>query len=67
VADDGPGIPAGQLDLVLARGARLDVSVAGHGIGLAIVREMVEDVYRGTLSFDSGADGTRARVEIDAA
>lgn len=66
VADDGPGIPAGQVDLLLRRGARVDESVEGHGIGLAIVREMVEDVYGGRLSFEVDG-GTRARVEIDAA
>ncbi|MEQ8233819.1 MAG: ATP-binding protein, partial [Gammaproteobacteria bacterium] len=45
VRDDGPGIPAGNLEHILQRGARLDESVEGHGIGLAVVREMVEDVY----------------------
>lgn len=66
VIDDGPGIPAGRLDAVLQRGARLDESVAGHGIGLAIVRDMVEEVYQGRLTFESAAGGTRVRVEFDA-
>jgi two-component system, OmpR family, sensor histidine kinase PhoQ len=65
VTDDGPGIPNGQMKVLLQRGAKLDHSVEGHGIGLAIVREMVEDVYRGRLSFKTSDAGTLARVEID--
>jgi two-component system, OmpR family, sensor histidine kinase PhoQ len=65
VADDGPGIPDDQLEVLLQRGAKLDHSVEGHGIGLAIVREMVEDVYRGHLGFETSNEGTMARVEID--
>jgi two-component system sensor histidine kinase PhoQ len=65
VSDDGPGIPEAQLGQLMQRGTRLDQSVEGHGIGLAIVRDMVEDVYRGRLSFESSAAGTRAHVEID--
>ena len=65
VIDDGPGFPDGQLDRLLQRGAKLDHSVEGHGIGLAIVREMVEDVYRGRLSFDTSGSGTSAIVEVD--
>ncbi|MEQ8496772.1 MAG: ATP-binding protein, partial [Gammaproteobacteria bacterium] len=65
VRDDGPGIPAGNLEHILQRGARLDESVEGHGIGLAVVREMVEDVYGGTFVLDSSKRGTEARVRIE--
>ncbi len=65
VIDDGPGIPVGRLDAVLQRGARLDQAVAGHGIGLAIVRDMVEEVYHGRLTFDSSNAGTRARIDFE--
>lgn len=65
IVDDGPGIPEGQLELLVERGTRLDQSVEGHGIGLAIVRDMVEDIYHGRLSFESSGEGTRARVEIE--
>ncbi len=65
VSDDGPGFPDGQLERLLQRGAKLDHSVEGHGIGLAIVCEMVEDVYRGRLSFDRSASCTSAIVEVD--
>jgi C4-dicarboxylate-specific signal transduction histidine kinase len=39
VEDDGPGIPPEQAPLLLGRGQRADPSVAGHGIGLAVVRD----------------------------
>ncbi len=64
VRDDGPGIPAGQLEHILQRGARLDESVEGQGIGLAVVREMVENVYGGRFVLRSTADGTEACVSI---
>lgn len=50
VADDGPGVAAGALDRLAERGTRLDESRDGHGLGLAIVREIV-DLYGGHLAF----------------
>ncbi len=50
VEDDGPGCPPelrAQLD---QRGHRLDEATAGHGLGLAIVRDIVE-YYQGSLVF----------------
>ena len=51
VEDDGPGIPSEQLERVLQRGVRGDERVQGHGIGLAIVEDIVR-AYRGTLQVD---------------
>ncbi|MCC5793220.1 MAG: hypothetical protein JJT85_00610 [Chromatiales bacterium] len=68
VADDGPGIPGSQRDRVLVRGVRIDQSgvPAGHGIGLAVVREIV-DLYQGELAIGrSPAGGTSITVEIPA-
>ncbi|MBE2294719.1 MAG: hypothetical protein IAF00_07200 [Phycisphaerales bacterium] len=57
VEDDGPGIPADQAPLLLDRGQRADPSVAGHGIGLAVVRDLVEEVYYGQLNISRGRLG----------
>ena len=49
VEDDGPGIPIDAADALLERGTRLDESTPGHGIGLAVVKDIAES-YGGTLS-----------------
>jgi len=65
VEDDGPGIPAEQAPLLLNRGQRADPMVAGHGIGLAVVRNLVEEVYYGRLEISYGAlGGTRVRASL---
>ncbi|MFK8015329.1 MAG: ATP-binding protein [Gammaproteobacteria bacterium] len=56
VDDDGPGIAPDQRERVLARGARADESVSGQGIGLAVVRELVE-VSGGELTLSDGSLG----------
>ena len=48
VADDGPGIPDDAADSLLQRGTRLDENTPGHGIGLAVVKELAES-YGGAL------------------
>lgn len=65
IEDDGPGIPAAKLHSVLYRGIRTDPSIAGHGIGLAVVKEIVEEIYGGKLEFERGSlGGTRVRVQF---
>ncbi|MCP5143627.1 MAG: hypothetical protein H6978_02270 [Gammaproteobacteria bacterium] len=64
VRDDGPGIPADAIDAVLERGTRADQRAPGHGIGLAVVRELVENVYRGQLRIDSSPAGTTVKISI---
>ena len=49
VMDDGPGIPPQQVDRLLQRGVRADQTMAGHGIGLSIVRNIVQ-AYQGELN-----------------
>lgn len=49
VEDDGPGIPPEKVEHLLQRGVRGDERVQGHGIGLAIVQDIVKG-YRGTLT-----------------
>jgi signal transduction histidine kinase len=54
--DDGPGLDHGQLQQLNRRGQRLDESVAGHGLGLGICRDIL-DYYHGSLSFSGSALG----------
>ncbi len=42
VEDDGPGVPTELASLATSRGMRLDENQPGHGIGLAVVRDIVE-------------------------
>lgn len=48
VEDDGEGVAAGQRQTIFDRGVRGDEFVPGHGIGLAIVREIVA-AYNGDI------------------
>lgn len=64
VDDDGPGIEAGRRDEVLSRGTRLDEQVAGHGLGLGIVRDIV-DAWGGHLELtDSELGGLCVRIQL---
>ncbi len=51
VKDDGPGIAPHEIARILERGVRADQSIPGHGIGLAIVRDIIQ-VYGGDLSIE---------------
>ncbi|UCG71565.1 MAG: hypothetical protein JSV45_09870 [Chromatiales bacterium] len=63
VEDDGPGIPDDLREAVLQRGMRADSRVPGTGIGLAVVRETVEEIYGGSVQIDVGdLGGTRVRL-----
>ncbi|KAA0945573.1 sensor histidine kinase [Pseudomonas sp. ANT_H14] len=64
VEDDGPGIPEAQRDQVFSRGTRLDEQTAGHGLGLGIVRDIVE-VWDGTLQLqESALGGLKVVIEL---
>jgi two-component system, OmpR family, sensor histidine kinase PhoQ len=62
VEDDGPGVPAQDRERVLERGARADEHTPGHGLGLAMVLDMV-DMYGGRLEIAESRLGG-ARVEL---
>ncbi|CAN5590296.1 ATP-binding protein [soil metagenome] len=63
VDDDGPGIPPERIAHVLQRGVRGDERVQGHGIGLAIVQDIVHG-YRGELQVAASQELGGARFEV---
>jgi signal transduction histidine kinase len=64
VDDDGPGIPEEKRVHVLERGSRLDEQVNGHGLGLGIVRDIV-DAWGGTIALqESPQGGLRVSIEL---
>jgi len=56
IADDGPGVARSKIDDILKRGVRADESIAGHGIGLSIVQNIV-DAYHGSLNITKSRSG----------
>lgn len=56
VQDDGPGIPEEERGQVLGRGTRLDEQITGHGLGLGIVRDIV-DAWGGHMQLETGSLG----------
>lgn len=64
VDDDGPGIPEEKRVHVLERGSRLDEQVNGHGLGLGIVRDIV-DAWGGTIALQENPQGgLRVSIEL---
>jgi signal transduction histidine kinase len=67
VEDDGPGISDEDAGKVLRRGVRLDEKTPGSGLGLDIVKELV-DVYGGSLQLKrSVLGGVLAELRLPAA
>jgi two-component system sensor histidine kinase PhoQ len=64
VEDNGPGIAANKREKLLQRGVRGDERVEGHGLGLAIVLEIVS-AYNGEITIDdSDLGGARLSVTL---
>jgi two-component system sensor histidine kinase PhoQ len=64
VSDDGPGIPAAKVDELAQRGVRGDTTAPGHGIGLAIVQDLVA-LHGGRVVFGPAElGGAEVRVEL---
>ena len=67
VEDDGPGLTEEEANKVLRRGVRLDEKTPGSGLGLDIVKELV-DVYGGSLQLKrSVLGGLLAELRLPAA
>ncbi len=56
IEDDGPGLPPDRREQVLRRGARLDESAPGSGLGLSIVEELAR-AYGGSVRLGDAALG----------
>ena len=64
VNDDGRGVSPEWLSTLGTRGQRLDEQASGHGLGLAIVRDVVRR-YDGWVAFEvSETGGLRVRVVL---
>ncbi|HKJ76374.1 MAG TPA: sensor histidine kinase, partial [Gammaproteobacteria bacterium] len=65
VEDDGPGCSEEDMQRLAQRGVRVDESVPGHGLGLAICRDIVT-LYGGVLRFEPSPDlgGLRVHAEL---
>ncbi|TDF81064.1 ATP-binding protein [Pseudomonas sp. H9] len=65
VEDDGPGVPPEQRERILQRGERLDRQNPGQGIGLAVVKDII-DSYDASLTLeDSPLGGAAFRVRLN--
>jgi signal transduction histidine kinase len=64
VEDDGPGLPPERWEEVIQRGARLDESAPGSGLGLSIIDELSR-AYGGSFRLgDSSLGGLSAHIEL---
>ena len=67
VEDDGPGLPEEQREAALERGARMDETTPGSGLGLSIVVELTR-AYGGKITLaDSDMGGLKVLLELPAA
>lgn len=63
ISDDGPGMQSGRVSEALVRGARLDETGPGHGLGLSIVVDLVS-ATGGTITFgEAGLGGLLVALE----
>ena len=65
VEDDGPGVEPAEAEILLSRGSRLDETTPGHGLGLAIVGDIVR-LHGGELRFGRSGSlgGLAVKVEL---
>jgi len=64
IEDDGAGINKAQRDLIILRGQRADQNTPGHGLGLAMVSEMLL-LYKGSMEItESSLGGAKIIITI---
>jgi len=63
IEDDGPGVSGDALKSIQVRGFRVDEATPGHGIGLSIVKDLVE-AYSGSIEF-SHSDLGGLKIKLD--
>jgi len=63
VQDNGPGVPASELGRLGSRFHRLNRSVAGHGLGLASVRAVVQ-LHGGEVRFSDAQPGLYVEIRF---
>jgi two-component system sensor histidine kinase TctE len=67
VEDTGPGIAAAERERVFApfyrAAATLEINPAGHGLGLAIVRD-IATLHQATITLDDASTGSGLKVRI---
>ena len=64
VEDDGPGLPPERRAEVLRRGARLDESAPGSGLGLSIVDDLARAYGGGVVLDDASLGGLRVTLDL---
>jgi len=62
IEDDGQGIVAEKLQLILQRGVRADENIQGHGIGMAVVNELIELLEGQLIANKSPLGGVKWQV-----
>ncbi|MBO1270492.1 GHKL domain-containing protein [Shewanella sp. 4t3-1-2LB] len=63
IEDDGPGVNDQQREQIFQRGVRADTYEQGHGIGLAIVKDLLQS-YQGSWQIDTSPTLNGARFSI---
>ncbi|MCW8899421.1 MAG: ATP-binding protein [Gammaproteobacteria bacterium] len=64
IEDDGPGIDTIKSELILLRGQRADQTTPGHGLGLAMVNDMLL-LYKGSMEItQSSLGGAKITITI---
>ena len=64
IEDDGPGIDENEKKRILLRGQRADEETPGHGLGLAMVNDILL-LYKGEIAIsESELGGAKIIIEI---